>query len=453
MTTFRRPGRVDQRLVVALVVATSLHGGLLLSGSFRRTYDAYVHMFFADHYARSWFSSWEPRWYTGFTTVSYPPAGHQLLALTSRVVGLGAAFVPVKLGAVLLLVVGVYRFSRLWVDDRAAGYAAILVALSSSLAETVHVFGQLPTVLSLGLLLNGLPFAHRSGDRGGLGVLTAAVVCAAATTAAHHVTTLFGSVFFLGPVLVHAVLVKFREPREDEQGGHLIRVSGSTLGPLVARRFRRIGPALARSFVYGVLVLVGLIVVVLPYWLWSSADPITQFPIPHASRDSFIENTNAGLVFWVVPWGLMLLVLPYALVRGFLGSAWPLAASLALLTLLGTGGTTPIPRLLLGGAFDILTLDRFTFWATIAVLPFAGGLVDSLIHGRARHVLTAQLGSSVTGAITALLGVALVTVALFSGQLGEPAAVPTRSDRHGPDRRLPRQGRPRPLEVPHTRIR
>ena len=51
---------------------------------------------------------------------------------------------------------------------------------------------------------------------------------------------------------------------------------------------------------------------------------------------------------------------------------WPIMASILLLSLLGTGGTTPIPKGLLRGAFDILTLDRFTFWACMLILPLAG---------------------------------------------------------------------------------
>jgi hypothetical protein len=430
MTTDPRTPRLDQRLLVALVVAAALHGGLLAAGSFRRTYDAYVHLFFADHYARSWFSSWEPRWYTGFTTVSYPPAGHQLLALFSRVLGGGYAFVPVMLGATLLLVVGVYRFSRLWFGERAAGYAAILAALSSSVAETIHVFGQLPTILSISLLLNALPFLHRWISDGGFGWLVAGIACTAATTSAHHVTTLFGSVFFLGPVIVHALLVRFRQPLPDEPAGHLARVSRRTAWPLIARRLRRIMPALARSAAAGTLVVVGLVVVVLPYWLWSSSDPITQIPIPHASRDSFIENVNAGLVFWLVPWGVLVLVVPYALIRGMFSAAWPLAASVGLLTLLGTGGTTPIPRLLLGGAYEILTLDRFTFWATIAILPFAGRFVESLLHGRVRLVLAEQLGALFPRVVAVGLGVAVLAAALLSANLAQhrpfqPAAIDT----------------------------
>ena len=44
-----------------------------------------------------------------------------------------------------------------------------------------------------------------------------------------------------------------------------------------------------------------------------------------------------------------------------------------MLTLLGTGGTTPIPKIILGdNAFNILTLDRFTLWASIMALPLFG---------------------------------------------------------------------------------
>jgi len=388
-----RPARALQQppLLAALALATVFHGGLLAAGSFRRTYDAYIHIFFADHYARGWFSTWEPRWYTGFTTTSYPPGTHQLIALLSRLVGLEWAFVVVQLGSVLLLVVGVYRFARLWVNDGAAGWAAALAALSSSLAEVVHTFGQLPTTFSLAFLLNATPFVHRWVRAGRGRDLLLGAACTAATTAGHHVTTLFGSVFFLGPVVVTAVVDALRTPRTGEPSGHPQRLDRTNLGPLVARRVRRIAPAVGRALLFGVLLVGALIVVVLPYWLWSGSDPITQIPIPHASRSSFLVDRNAGLVFWLVPWGVLLVALPLALVRGLTSRAWPLAASVLLLAVLGTGGTTPIPRLLLGGAYDILTLDRFTFWGTIAALPLVGWFVDSLVRGRVAAVVRANL--------------------------------------------------------------
>ncbi|MDZ4719620.1 MAG: hypothetical protein SH847_14285, partial [Roseiflexaceae bacterium] len=64
---------INRRLLLALALAFVYHGALLLSGTYKGTYDAYVHIFFADHYARSWWDPWDARWYTGFPLTSYPP--------------------------------------------------------------------------------------------------------------------------------------------------------------------------------------------------------------------------------------------------------------------------------------------------------------------------------------------------------------------------------------------
>ncbi len=382
----------DPRLRWAIVLTLLVHGVLLASGSYRATYDAWVHIFFGDHYARDWFSTWEPRWYTGFTVTSYPPAAHQAIGLISRFVGLETAFVVIQLAALVNVVVGVYRFSLLWVSREAAGWAALLAVASSSIAEVVHTFGQLPTTLALGFLLNAQPSIRRWIHQGVRIDLFAAIALLAATTASHHVTTLFGTVFFTGPVAVRALLDRWATPVEGEPSGHQVTLRPSLLWPQVARRLRRFLPALTRAAVLGGLTIATLVIVVLPYWLWSSSDPIAQVPIPHASRNSFIDDTAAGLVFWLVPWASLLLIAPFALVRATIGRGWPLAASILLLALLGTGGTTPIPRALLGGAFDILTLDRFTIWATIALLPFAGWVIASLRFGTLHSIAANQLG-------------------------------------------------------------
>jgi hypothetical protein len=415
----RAKGWADHHLLllIALLIVVVFHGGLLLQGSYQRTYDAWVHIFFADHYRRWWWSSWDPRWYTGFSTVSYPPGTHQSIALLSHVIGLRAGFVVVQFFALSNLTIGVYRWSRLWVSDRAAGWAAILLALSPAIAETVHVFGQLPTTFSLGFLLQSLPFAYRWVRDGGLRSLLAGIACTAACTAGHHVTTLFGSVFFVGPVLVSAVVERLRIALPNEPPSRRIRVTGATISSLAARRLRRIlGPSM-RAGLYGGLLGVALIIVVLPYWLWSASDPITQISIPHASRDSFLVNTNAGLVFFLIPWGLALLALPYAIVRGIKSKAWPLALSLTGLAFLGTGGTTPYPKLLLGAAYDILTLDRFTFWATIAILPLLGRMVVSLIDGHLAATIRLVFGRRLSVAFRALLAVMFVLFTLFAANL------------------------------------
>ncbi|MBX3082877.1 MAG: hypothetical protein KF716_14670 [Anaerolineae bacterium] len=423
MTTERRPTAIEPHkfptlLLLAVIGALALHGMLLFAGSYRGTYDAYVHIFFADHYRRYWFDLWEPRWYTGFTMVSYPPLTHQLTALLSYPFGLLNGFILVMLFGAVTTTIGVYRFSRLWVSERAATYATVITVFSSSIAETVHVFGQLPTMFVMGVLLNALPFVWKwleHGERKDLFRGWALLMMAAA---GHHVTTLFGMVFFSGPVIATILVRKFRTPRADEPATTttITSVRGK-LRQLVVRRLKRVMPAMIRTGVFGVGLVLILVITVLPYWLWSKSDPITQISIPHASRDSFITNTAAGLMFFLVPWGVLLVVLPYAFYKGFGTANWILAGSLFAVFVFGTGGTTPIPALILRGAYYILTLDRFTFWGTILILPFAGQFVESLLHGRLKQWIAARFGAWWPYGLAALLGAALISMAIFTANL------------------------------------
>ncbi|GGM37806.1 hypothetical protein GCM10008956_12700 [Deinococcus arenae] len=398
--------RAGRRLLAfAVLLLLVLHGTQLISGSFTRTYDALIHVYFGAHYARSFFDPWESGWYTGFSLTSYPPLSHYLIALLSGPLGLLGAFAATQILALVGLTVGIYRFGRVFVTARAAGYGAVLLVLSSAIAETVQVFGQLPTTLSLGLLLNAIPFAVRWVRTGHRTELVRAAMWTAATTAAHHVTTLFGSVFFIAPVLLAVVLEGASRPRphEDARGG-LRRVG---------RRVYRVAPRVYRSAVYGAAAIAALVIVVLPYWLWSRADPITQVPIPHGSRANFLVRRDFGFMFWLVPWATLLPLYWDAVRRGLHAHRglprWPIMASVLLLSLLGTGGTTPVPKALLRGAFDILTLDRFTFWACMLILPLAGLSIESWRHGAWRVFVQARLGARVHH----LLGLGLVTLALL----------------------------------------
>jgi hypothetical protein len=364
-------------LLVALAAALLFHGGLL-PFTHGNTYDAFIHMFFGDHYNRNWFDPWEPRWYTGFATTSYPPGTHMAIGALAHLMPLRAAFVVVQLTSILLLIVGVFRFSLLWVPPRSAGYAALAAVLASSISETVHLFGQLPTICSLGIFLNGLPYVYRWIVIGGWRNCAAATAFAAATTAAHHVTTIFGGVLFVLPLGLHAL----RAVAEHDGRVGLTRLS----------RVVRFAVPLGRAGLLAGLMLVAIVLTVFPYWHWSISDPITQVPIPHGTRESFIERPDLGLVFFVIPWGVSILFLPYAVYKTATSRLWPLGLCLLLCVVLGTGGTTPIPRAILRGAFDILTLDRFTFWATILILPFVGLMFDGLLHGRSGRILTAALG-------------------------------------------------------------
>lgn len=416
----RKRLHIPTRLRWALILVVVYHGSLLLFGSYQGTYDAYVHIFLGDHYARDWFSTWDQRWYTGFTTVSYPPGTHMTIGALSKVLGgLELAFAIAQIAALLNLTVGMYRFARVWVDDEAAANASLLLVLSSAIAETVHLFGQLPTTFALGFLLQSIPFIRRWTMEGRFVDLFSGIIVLAACTAGHHVTTLFGSVFFLGPVLVAGILERSRVPRADEVNPGDPKLTPRLVIPMISRRIRRVAGPLIRAGILGPCILVALVGVVLPYWLWSATDPIVQISIPHGSRANFLEDRNIGLVFFAIPWGLLFFVIPYALVRATLDKKWPLAASILLLFVLGTGGTTPIPRMILGHAFDILTLDRFTFWASIQILPLAGVFVTSLEKGSIAAWIRNTGGKKLLIGVQTVLVVGMVAMSLFAATLSQ----------------------------------
>lgn len=51
---------------------------------------------------------------------------------------------------------------------------------------------------------------------------------------------------------------------------------------------------------FGMSSLVIIIGCILPYWINTKNNPITQVPIPHGSRDNFLEVTSSGLVFFLI---------------------------------------------------------------------------------------------------------------------------------------------------------
>jgi hypothetical protein len=117
-------------------------------------------------------------------------------------------------------------------------------------------------------------------------------------------------------------------------------------------------------------------------------------PIPHGSRDNFLEVTSSGLVFFLIPWGILLFVLPYIYYRYYSKRYLFFGLSFTLLSILGTGGTTPIPLKLLGEtAFNILTLDRFTLWASIMAIPMFGEFTFRFIEGDLKQLIQYKLGA------------------------------------------------------------
>ncbi len=397
---------------LAILLALMFHGALL-PFTYGQTYDSYIHMFFGNHYLTSWFDPWETRWYTGFTVTAYPPGSHQALGILMRFMDMRIAFIILQLLAIGLLIVGVFRFSRLWVNDKAASYAAMLCAFSTSISETLHIFGQLPTLLSIALFLNAIPHISSWIERGRKRDFVLGLFLTAATTSVHHVTPLFGTVFFVAPIGLAAFLanLKMREPSRPK--GKIAYLKWAS-------------PALIRGLIMGLGMLTLIITIVFPYWHWSITDPITQVSIPHGSRENFIAKPNLGLMFFVIPWGMLITVVPYVVLKSARTALWPLGLSVLIALFLGTGGTTPFPRILLGPAFEILTLDRFTFWASILILPFAGLAVQSLWEGRAKILINHAFGSFLSRAFLVLTLVSYVGLAVGTALL--PTFRPTQPD-------------------------
>ena len=108
--------------------------------------------------------------------------------------------------------------------------------------------------------------------------------------------------------------------------------------------------------------------------------PVTQTPIPHPSRSNYILNLNFGLNYFIVPYGAMILALPFIFIRGSkVARLRPLMLGFWIAFLIGLGGTTPVGHWLLQRAYRVLTMERFSYWATLLALPFIGLIASELI--------------------------------------------------------------------------
>lgn len=343
-------------LAAIVLLAFAIHGPLLIMELPATTsYDANLHIFFASHYAQHWFNPWNEKWFGGFSQTTYPPLVHQWIAVLSHIVGLTEGFMLVQLAAVVLLAVGTYRFAQLWVDDRAASYAGVLSVFAGSITFLVYSAGQLPTTLSAPLYFLALPYFYDWCRSASWRSLLKGIALTLAAASAHHVTLIFGSVLFALPVLCLA----WYDGRSRNQAGASI---------------------IARGFVFGAIAAIGVGVVLLPYWISIIRHPIEQMPIPHASRSNLLMNWAYGMNFFVVPYGALILALPFIVIKGASNPRLRILLLAFWATLLiAAGGTTPVPRIIFGRAFEILTYERFTLWATVLALPIVGLLVKQIL--------------------------------------------------------------------------
>ncbi len=366
-------------LTLVLLAVLMVHLPLLLMKLPLRSYDTNFHIFFASHYVHHWFDPWNTKWYAGFSQATYPPLPQQWVALISHVLGLDFAYMAVQLIAILLLAVGVYRFSLLWVSPRAASFAALASVFVGSESFLVYSAGQLGTTAAAPIYLNALPFLYEWIRFGKWRAFIKASALFAAAAAAHHATLLFGSFFFALPVVALAIM----DRHQGEQ---------SSTAAVVARTV-------------GIVVLVSALIgaVLLPFWIALIHYPVTQAPIPHPSRANYILSPQFGINYFIVPYGALVLALPFIFWRGAVVSRLrPLLFGFWIAFLIGLGGTTPVGHILLGRAYEVLTMERFSYWATLLALPFVGLLAAELVE---RFKTPAIVGLSILAASTCALAV------------------------------------------------
>ncbi|HSY00903.1 MAG TPA: hypothetical protein VK819_02055 [Acidobacteriaceae bacterium] len=366
-----------------LMVAVAVHLPLLLMQLPLKSYDTNFHIFFASHYVHHWFNPWNVKWFAGFSQTTYPPLSQQWVAIASWFMGLTMGYMAVQFVAILLLAVGVYRFSLLWVSPRAASIAALASVLLGSESFLVYSAGQLATTCAAPVYLLALPYLYEWLRFGSGRAFLKALVLFSAAAAIHHATLIFGAVLFAVPVVALAWMDR-EESDESSTSGFAFRV-------------------------VTIVVVTGIAIalVLLPFWIGLYRYPVTQTPIPHPSRANYILSPQWGINYFVIPYGAMILALPFIIWRGsVVPRLRPLMLGFWLTFMFGLGGTTPLGLWLLRRAFDVLTFERFSYWATLLALPILGVLIADLVE---RFRLKAAVPVALLGAATCAMAMAWST--------------------------------------------
>ena len=379
---------MPRRLRLAILIAFLFHGVFILSARYRLSYDAYTHMLFANHYTENWFSLWETRWYAGFTVVSYPPLIHQLTALFIPVLGFDAAFAFMLWMVMTFYPLGIYAFSRIFIGKASASYAALASALLLPMYVTAHIFGQLPFLAGTLLALFGAASVDRYLREGGIHNLLLSVSLATTSMATHHATLLVQPFLIFAVVIQHWSSIPERSTLNTAPSGehHILDQQSSFIKLSVCASpwlvfFLRFSLFIALATLTGILV-------IWPFWQWGMQQAM-QMPIDHPSRHNFFSDPLAPAIFFWPMYGPLVVVIP------ILFRKWPLRflgllISFLLLFILGLGGTTGLPRLFFGDAWEWLTYDRFAFWACLTLTPFFGILFLQL---KCRWVKRVSIGS------------------------------------------------------------
>jgi hypothetical protein len=356
--------RENERIAWLGLAAVYVFSAIALFSDYeKRAFDSYVHMFFADHYAHSWFHRWEPRWYGGFSVTSYPPLAHQMVALGSKVLGLEWSYLFFSTAAMALMPFAVARLAQNLGGPRAARIAFFIAAVFPTAMRFGYVYGQFAMISAAPPALFAISELHRYFEQGRRRSLAMYVAAVGATAAIHHIST----IFLAGGCLVIALV-------------QIARTEG---------RRQEVLQLLGRGLLAAGLAAVTIVVVILPFWKFAAMAP--QVEIPHFSRDPIWDRTlGVAVVEQVAISALSLGLLIFAVWRRDPSLAFAAAATV-FLSIISMGDTTPLPRLLFRSQHRWLTYDKFHYWAAL-FLAATLGLALSRLQQRLLLTLSITAG-------------------------------------------------------------
>lgn len=345
-----------------LFASLCFHAGLLLNGTFERSADGWIHLFFADHWLNSWWDNWEPRWYMGFSLFAYPPLAHQITALLAKVMGLSYGGITTLFVFLCTLLWGVYRYSRCWFSAATAWLAMGLVATSSAMAIALHVFGQLPNVLALALLFHAIPWLRQWLQKGRKIALCMGLTLALAAALTNLYASVFGLALFALPLV--------------------LEMAGTSHFP-----WRRWGLMLLLGGVMGLMALA-------PYFYFQLYEAAPATPVYHSSRSNVLAFRPFNWFMFYGQYGPLLIALPIWLWAALKHATYRLfVPSVLILFTLSLGGATPLARWLLGPLFHQVTLDRFGQWgAFLFILVLADFILNHRMTLKGKAIWSGFIG-------------------------------------------------------------
>ncbi|HVC33489.1 MAG TPA: hypothetical protein VNL16_08260 [Chloroflexota bacterium] len=308
---------------------------------------------------------------------------HQLAALLGWVIGNGNAVNALTTASVILLPVPIYRLAQRYFGTAAAGRAALLAVVTPSILLAGYAFGQLPTLFALDAGLFTADALAAFLRRGGAPRLILVLSLAGVTVTAHHATFIFFFPPLLGTIFLAELLAE--KPGKDSA-----RAASTRTRPRPGAKTATV----PRLFARGAIAATGLgltaILAILPFWVWHATEYVSQVPIDHQSRHSFLQDLVAqDLFFWAehgVLVAVLVLAVPLLVRRARQACPWYVLG--AFLLIVGLGGTTPLPRILFGEQWNWLTYDRFSVWADIPLVLLLGAATARLLDEvpRPRHI-------------------------------------------------------------------